>query len=166
MFFPEIHRNPLHRLYGQNDLHFITFSCYHRFPLLNSPESRNCFVETLHVTRNKYQFLLLGYVVMPEHVHLIISESTRIDPSTVLQVLKQRVSTKLATTHTHPSFWQRRFYDFNVWNSEKLQEKLAYIHNNPIKRQPVSHPRDWPWSSWSNHTHGPGLIPIDISEQH
>jgi putative transposase len=99
---------------------------------------------------------------MPEHIHLIISEPKRADPSIALQVLKQRVSTKLSSTHTNPSFWQRRFYDFNVWSSEKLEEKQTYIHANPTRRQLVSHPADWPWSSWSNHTQGHGLIPIDV----
>jgi putative transposase len=161
-YSPEIHRHPLQRLYGRNDLHFITFSCYHRLPLLNSPSNRDCFVETLNSTRNKYHFLLLGYVVMPEHVHLIISEPKRADPSTALQVLKQKVSTQLSSTHTHPSFWQRRFYDFNVRSSEKLDEKLTYIHNNPTHRQLVSNLRDWPWSSWSAYTYNQGQIPIDI----
>jgi len=101
---------------------------------------------------------------MPEHIHLLISEPRLGTPSQTLQVLKQKVSTKLSTTHTNPAFWQRRFYDFNVRSSEKLEEKLDYIHNNPINRQLVSHPRDWPWSSWSNYTQSQGLIPIDPPE--
>ena len=44
---------------------------------------------------------------------------------------------------------------------QTLEEKLNYIHNNPITRQLVSHPQDWPWSSWSHYTQGQGLIPID-----
>jgi putative transposase len=160
--FDEIPRHPLQRLYNRQDLHFITFSCYHRLPLLSSPSNRDSFVETLNATRNKYRFLLLAYVVMPEHIHLVISEPKQGTPSQTLQVLKQKVSTKLATTHTNPTFWQRRFYDFNVWSPEKLKEKLTYIHTNPIRRHLVSHPADWPWSSWSNHTQGHGLIPIDV----
>lgn len=160
MLVPET-RRPLQRFYGRNDLHFITFSCYHRLPLLSAPSSRTCFVETLNTTRQYHRFLLLGYVVMPEHVHLLISEPELGTPSQTLQVLKQKVSARLASTHMNSSFWQRRFYDFNVWSSEKLEEKLAYIHNNPIERQLVLHPSDWPWSSWSNYTQNQSLIPID-----
>ncbi len=98
---------------------------------------------------------------MPEHIHLLISEPNLGPPSKTLQALKQKVSTKLASTHPNRSFWQRRFYDFNIWSTEKVTEKLDYIHNNPIKRQLVSNPNDWPWSSWSNYTKGQGLIPID-----
>lgn len=154
-------RRPLQRFYGRNDLHFITFSCYHRLPLLGSASSRSCFVEILDITRHYHRFLLLGYVVMPEHVHLLISEPELGTPSQTLQVLKQKVSARLAATHTHSAFWQRRFYDFNAWSSEKFEEKLDYIHCNPVERGLVSHPGDWPWSSWSYYTLKRGLIPVD-----
>jgi putative transposase len=160
MFVSET-RQPLQRFYGRNDLHFITFSCYHRLPLLGTSSNRTCFVETLDTTRHYHRFLLLGYVVMPEHVHLLISEPEVGTPSQTLQVIKQKVSARLATTHMNSVFWQRRFYDFNVWSSEKLDEKLDYIHNNPIERGLVSHPREWPWSSWSNYSENRGLIRVD-----
>jgi len=67
-------RNPLKRYYGLGDLHFVTFSCYRRRPLLGTPRSRDCFVKILDQVRSKQNFLLLGFVVMPEHVHLLVSE--------------------------------------------------------------------------------------------
>ena len=48
-----------------------------------------------------------------------------------------------------PRFWQRRFYDFNVWSLKKRVEKLHYMHMNPLKRKLVEHPRNWSWSSFS-----------------
>ena len=60
-------------------------------------------------------------------------------------------------------FWQRRFYDFNVWSAKKLKEKLDYMHANPVKRKLVLHPKAWPWSSWSFYERGEsGLIVIDL----
>ena len=60
------------------------------------------------------------------------------------------------------AFWQRRFYDYNVWSDGKLEQKLDYMHRNPVRRGLVSHPKYWPWSSWSNYEKGePGLIRID-----
>jgi REP element-mobilizing transposase RayT len=85
----------LKRYYGQKHLHLVTFSCYHRLPLLGSAHSRNLFVETLGKIRDRYGFGLVGYVVMPEHVHLLISEPERGAPSVVLQVLKERVSRRI-----------------------------------------------------------------------
>ncbi|HEY2546084.1 MAG TPA: hypothetical protein VGI46_08470 [Candidatus Acidoferrum sp.] len=53
-----------------------------------------------------------------------------------------------------PHFWQRRFYDFNIWSEKKLREKLEYIHANPVQRKLVLHPREWPWSSWAYYAKG------------
>jgi len=88
-------RNPLQRLYGRGDLHFITFSCYRRRPFLGTPRARHRFVKILDQVRTRYSFLLIGYVAMPEHVHLLLSEPKKGNPSKVLQVLKQKVSRAL-----------------------------------------------------------------------
>jgi putative transposase len=166
------------RHYGRGHLHFITFTCYRRLPLLRSIRARNAFVQILGETRDRYGFSLVGYVVMPEHIHLLISEPINGTPSTVIQVLKQRVSRRLRRKKRNAAvqfslpfvrgdvalrrFWQRRFYDFNVWSLKKRVEKLHYMHMNPLKRKLVDHPRDWPWSSFSFYSDlNSGLIRID-----
>jgi putative transposase len=172
-------RNPLQRFYGRGDLHFVTFSCYRRRPLLGTRRARDAFVKILDQVRSRYGFQLVGYVVMPDHVHLLISEPRKANPSKVLQVLKQKLSRCLHRGRRKPlpgqlslpfarsrtdgqAFWQRRFYDFNVWSSKKLREKLEYMHANPVQRKLVRHPKDWPWSSWSYYEKGAdGLIRID-----
>jgi len=59
-------------------------------------------------------------------------------------------------------FWQRRFYDFNVWSWGKRREKLEYMHRDPLIRKLVTHPNAWPWSSWSFYEGGDGgLVKID-----
>jgi putative transposase len=169
----------LTRHYGKGDLHFITFSCYERRPLLGTVRARNLFVKMLEEARDRYGFLLVGYVLMPEHAHLLISEPKKETPSKVLQVLKQRVSRAMRGKKRRSSqaqlslkfpgeagglrrFWQKRFYDFNVWSPEKLREKLNYIHANPVQRKLVQHPKEWPWSSWSFYANGDcGLVRID-----
>jgi putative transposase len=156
-------RHPLKRYYGEGDLHFITFSCYQRRPLLSSPAERDTFVRILDEIRCRHRFALLGFVVMPEHVHLVVSEAIQCNPSKILQVVKQKVSQELRAVSGTPHFWQRRFYDFNVRSEKKLKEKLDYMHANPIERKPVAHPRDWPWSSWTHYALGEkGLIAIDV----
>lgn len=90
---------------------------------------------------------------MPEHVHLLISEP-RIQPlATALQVLKQQTSKKLKKPG-EAQFWQRRYYDFNVWNRIKIIEKLKYMHRNPVRRGLVEKPEDWPWSSFRHYAIG------------
>jgi len=129
-------------------------------------------LKILDQVRTRYKFLLVGYVVMPEHIHLLISEPKTGTPSTVLQVLKQRVSRALrrktrrrrnpnqlrlwqdATGEASPSLWQRRFYDFNVWSKKKRIEKLHYMHMNPVKRGLVTDPKLWLWSSYRFYQYG------------
>ena len=96
-------RNPLNRYYGQGDLHFITFSCYARRPYLGDPNARNKFLQILDEVRSRHQFQLLGYVVMPEHVHLVISEPQTGDPSKSMQMLKQTVARQMKLRHEAPS---------------------------------------------------------------
>ncbi len=79
----------LKRYYGRGDLHFLTFSCYQRLPLLGTVRARNLFVRALYKIRERYKFLLVGYVVMPNHVHLLLGEAGRATPSLILKVLKQ-----------------------------------------------------------------------------
>ena len=87
----------LHRYYGTGHLHFITFSCYHRLPFLGTVRRRNLFLEIFEQVRERYRFVVVGYVVMPEHVHLLISERERGTQSTVMQVLKQRFARRVLT---------------------------------------------------------------------
>src|ERR1700675_860144 len=85
----------LKRYYGRGELHFVTFSCYRRLALLATAFARNLFVKELDEARHEYDFLLVGYVLMPNHVHLLISEPKKCSPSSALQMLKQRVSRKM-----------------------------------------------------------------------
>jgi putative transposase len=168
------------RYTGLGDLHFITFSCYQRRPLLGTVRARNLFAKVLGEVRARHEFLLVGYVVMPEHVHLLMSEPRKLTPSRLLQVLKRGVSREMRGRRRGDSarqlrlklpepegqlrrFWQRRFYDFNVWSHEKKKEKLEYMHANPVKRKLARHPQDWPWSSCSFYASGEtGLISMDV----
>ena len=82
----------LHRTYGAHHLHFITCSCYRRLPFLDTARAGDRFLSILEQTRRRYQFVVVGYVVMPEHIHLLITEPEVGTPSTVMQVLKQRTA--------------------------------------------------------------------------
>ena len=85
----------LKRYYGLGQLHFVTFSCYRRLSLLHTGRIRELFVRELDKVRNETGFRLIGYVVMPNHVHLLMSEPREGTPSTVLQKLKRRFSQKI-----------------------------------------------------------------------
>jgi len=158
-------------------MHFITTSCYKRQPLLGSAQARDLFLQVLEQIRRMYGFVVVGYVVMPEHVHLLISEPRRGSVSTVMQALKQSFAHKatrrvralndsplgslLRGTLEHGHVWQRRFYDFVVFTHRKRVEKLRYMHRNPVKRGLVLEPQQWQWSSYRHYAYdqrGPVLV--------
>ncbi len=150
----------LKRYQQSGDLHFITFSCYRRQPLLAEASAKSLFQQALEQTRRQYGFRVTGYVVMPEHVHLLVSEPERATLARALQALKQSVSRRLIAGHPH--FWQARYYDFNVCRQKKRVEKLRYLHRNPVKRGLVEKPEDWVWSSFRHYATGvEGVVEIE-----
>src|SRR5579885_341942 len=141
--------------------------------MLGTPERRDLFLQVLEQTRQRYHFVVVGYVVMPEHIHLLISEPEQGDPSVVMKVVKQGFA---RTVHrgdrcadqsaAEPGkVWQRRFYDFNVWTGRKRIEKLRYVNRNPVKRGLVSQPEQWQWSSFRSYSNGEiGAMRLNFQE--
>jgi putative transposase len=177
----------LKRYYGGNQLNFITCSCYQRRPLLDDAQRKDEFLAILEELCMSYEFVVVGYVLMPEHFHLLMGEPNRGNPSAVMFALKQRTSRRwlkeIRERHIvvppvrqkdgeqmghpkqmgHPDgaptqFWQRRFYDFNVFSEKKRVEKLKYIHRNPVTRGLVSKAEDWQWSSYRHYAFGEASV--------
>ena len=141
------------RYQHSGNFHFLTFSCYRRQPLLANRSGYCIFEEELEKVRQRHGFVVAGYVVMPEHAHLLVNEPRSVPLSVALQVLKQQISKRLKRPGDI-RFWQRRYYDFNVWNHEKTIEKLKYMHRNPVRRGLAERPQDWPWSSFRHYLTG------------
>ncbi len=169
----------LTRFQHSGQSHFVTFCCYHRRRLLTTDESRRIFEAALERVRRKFRLQVYGYAVMPEHVHLLLSEPQR-DASGVrtaplkpkdglngpplhretkqntladaLKSLKQGVSRRLIGHAEH--FWQKRYYDCNIRNYAQFVEKLRYIHRNPVKAGLCERPEDWEWSSFRHYATG------------
>jgi putative transposase len=151
----------LRRFQKEQHYHFITFSCYRRKPKFGTPGARSMFEHSLEQVRMRYKLDVLGYVVMPEHVHLFLSEPDKGTLATAIQSLKQSASRRIALRAAEP-FWQARYYDMNVWREKKKVEKLRYIHRNSVKRGLCSAPEEWPWSSFLHYATGwQGLVEIE-----
>jgi putative transposase len=136
------------------------------------------FEQALEEARVKYGFFVFGYVVMPEHVHLLVSEPERGALAIAIKAIKQSVARKQVNRdgglssfkqkdpHKQKAivwgtqnqgtqhFWQKRYYDFNVCTPRKRVEKLKYIHLNPVQRGLVSRREDWLWSSYRHYALG------------
>ena len=137
------------------------------------PRFRRCFVRRLDEVRQEWHFLLIGWVLMPEHFHVLIKPEPAETTPLIMKGLKEESAKRIlrtlrenlqfpwcrktlarlrlpSTVHdeSHYRLWQRRFYPFNVFSDSKLKQKLDHTHNNPVTRGLVSSPGDWPWSSW------------------
>ena len=151
----------LRRFQQTRQMHFITFSCYGRKPKLATPRARSVFEQSLEQMRLSFSLYVAGYVVMPEHVHLLLTEPESSPLSRAIQALKQSVARTLALRAPEP-FWLERYYDFNLWSEEKRIEKLRYLHRNPVARGLVERPEDWLWSSFRHYATGiEGVVEIE-----
>jgi putative transposase len=112
----------------------------------------DAFLLALEQTRRRFEMVVFGYVVMPEHVHLLVNEPAPDVLPSFMQILKSKVSLrarKQQTWKTGPfHFWQERYFDHNVRNHEGFVTQLRYIHRNPVKRGLCATSQDWKWSSF------------------
>jgi putative transposase len=160
-------------------VHFVTYTCFGRYRLLEKDRSRQWVIEALDTARRKFDFALWAYVVMPEHVHLLLyPRAGDYRMANILAALKRPVSKKAKDylTETSATAWLQRLtvregktnvfrfwlpgggYDRNLCGERPLAEVIAYIHANPVRRGLVSHPEAWYWSSarfWAGDATGP-----------
>jgi putative transposase len=147
----------LHRYQNSKDLHFLTFSCQDRKPYLESPAAKALFEAVLESRRDRYGFRIHGYVIMPEHVHLLVSEPATQPLSKAIASIKREVS----RLSRESPFWLPRYYDFNVFSEKKSIEKLRYMHRNPVTRGLAAKAEDYRWSSFRLYAfHGPTPVTI------
>jgi len=164
----------LYRFQHSGQSHFVTFSCYRRQPFFNDCQTYDLFQICLERMRRRYQMLVYGYVVMPEHVHVLLNEPKKDTLADALHFLKlsftkcfrsQVSAQKKGANLGHVqdvSFWQKRYYDRNVRNHEEFIAALKYIHRNPVKRSLVEKPEDWPWSSYRHYAiHEQGTVAVE-----
>ena len=132
------------------EFHFLTFSGFRRRPYLSTVAAMELFEDALERVRLRYLFVVTGYVVMPEHVHLLVNEPARGLLSRTVQALKLSVSMR---SRERP-FGQAHYYDVNISSHQQFVETLRYIHRNPVKRGLVTKPEEWLWSSYRHYQTG------------
>ena len=123
-----------------------------------NPQACELFEHALDTMRRRYVFFVFGYVVMPEHVHLLVSEPKRATLDRAIQSMKTSISKQLEQR----PFWLARCHDFNVHSEAKKTEKLRYLHRNPVSRGLVQRPEVWRWSSFRHYLTGEaGVVEIE-----
>ena len=144
----------LKRFQRAESLHFVTFSCFHRLPFLDGAAAKDTVEAVLERTRHRHQARVYAYVLMPEHIHLLVNEPPSILLAQFLKALKQVTSRMLRGPRK--KFWQGRYYDSNVSGEKARSEIIRYIHRNPVARGLVAKPEDWKWSSFRRDQTGAG----------
>jgi putative transposase len=166
-FLVESHRKRVRHFDLPGDAHFLTFSCYRRLPLLSKDRTRKWFVEALAAARNKHGFHLWAWVIMPEHIHLLIyPDARRAKIANILADIKRPVAQRAIAylvgrnspflnnlvvrnkSRTYRRFWQAGpGQDHNIYDPRTAHRVVEYIHFNPLRRGLVARADDWLWSS-------------------
>lgn len=142
----------LWRFQESGQSHFVTFSCYRRQAHFVVDESFDLFLTCLEDTRRRFQLYVYGYVVMPEHVHLLLSEPQQSTLAEAIHFLKLSSSKRAQKFRPGAgTFWQKRYYDRNVRSASEFAVKLRYLHRNPVERGLVAKPEEWKWSSYRHY---------------
>lgn len=143
---------------------YLTFSCYRRLPLLSNDRIKDALVQRLSHVKTQMNFRLYAWVVMPEHVHLLLqTASPALTVEEILNTLKARFAQQIIRRWREPNasilrqitdargvcrFWQTGGgYDRNIVSDHEFLENIHYIHDNPVRRELVQKPVEWKWSS-------------------
>lgn len=182
------HRKKRRAVNEPGHAHFLTYSCWKRWPLLSKNRSRQCVIDAIEQMRQSLNVAVSAYVVMPEHVHLLIlPRDGDYEMRRILAALKSPVSRaaqeflqqaadelwlrRLTTKHGKREtfqFWQPGGgYDENLWSLTTIEQVIDYIHANPVRRGLVERPLDWYWSSGQAHAGNVdiplAIDPVDLS---
>jgi len=162
---------------------FITFCCHNKLPFFKDEKDFLIFIEELDKARAKHNFKMLGYVVMPNHVHLLLLPPNDMKLGLVIGEIKSLSARRIlgrwrSDRVSMPDsirvkrgernkvvFWQRRCYDRNCRNEKELLQSIEYCHNNPVARGLAEYCSAWRWSSYNSYVgRGEAPLGIDLSE--
>ena len=182
LFSPVVSTLPRKTRVARNEpghAHFVTFSCFQRFPLLTRVRTRRWVVEATEGMRRRLDVAIRAYVIMPEHVHVLLyARRATYEMRQVLVGLKRPVSGAARVylqrsqstrwidrlTVRYPSWTVFRFwqpgggFDRNIFREKTVPGVIGYMQNNPFRRGLVDDQMDWVWSSarfWDGQTDVP-----------
>lgn len=168
-----------------NTFHCVTLVTFNRVPVFRSDRACEILVTTLDEVRQKYPYKLVGYVIMPDHVHAIVNRSTdtisawrRVRGNSAREILswlrteqhlmslkKLELAIRQKRNHTH-AVWQKDPSVIDLWSPKFVRQKLNYLHLNPVRAGLCEHPADWKWSSCRAYLpHKAGDVPVEVDWQ-
>ncbi len=164
--------------------HFRTAATFNRTPFFATPPCASIVCDELEAARQKYGFDVLAFVIMPDHIHIMLWWDTLTLPDLtiskiawavkgrsarrVVDYLQQQQAmeaSQMPREQAHFRNWRYKIwqqgagYDFNIYSPQKLMQKITYVHANPVRAGLAASPEDYPWSSAADYadiasTHG------------
>jgi putative transposase len=136
------------RLFSPPGTYFVTFSTWQRRRLFVVENYVRIFLQTLYRYRREGRYCLHAFVVMPEHVHLLLTPALDVTLEHAVQLVKGGYSYTLGSTLGRKrEIWQRGFTDHRIRDGQDLMNHVNYIHNNPAERNLVTDPSEYRYSS-------------------
>lgn len=155
-------------------VHFVTFSVNKKRRLFELDHPKRIFLGILNDELKSFTAKCIGFVIMPNHIHLLIQFSETNQLSSFIHALKRKSSFRIRNWYRGKAssyfeeindldhFWQPKCYSFEIESNEKLEEKLNYTHDNPVRTGLVERPEEWKWSSAGFYSLGKSVgVPIE-----
>lgn len=141
----------IRRYYIPDSMVFITQVVQGRNPIFRNIQHLHLLRETMHQAQEMYPFVMLAFVFLPDHFHLLLKPAAGVTHTQIMHSIKPNFTKayKMAIGVTGPmKFWQKRYWDHLIRDEEDFENHLHYIHYNPVKHGLVGKPEDWPHSSF------------------
>src|SRR3972149_4217372 len=145
--------------------YFVTAGTRDRRPLFRDSRLCQILIKNLQFYRSQMKFHLHGYVIMPDHVHILLTPRPPATISDIMRNLKSYSSKEIrGVLGIRGPIWQRRFYDRVIRGEEQLRAALDYAHLNPVRARLVQSPTDYEFSSYRFWEEGDGVLRLDPPE--
>ncbi len=127
---------------------FVTSVTWERRPLFRSERAAKLYLETMFDYRDRGFFQLYEFVIMPDHIHLMLAPKPTLALERIMQFLKGGYSHRFSKeTGSRTEIWERSFTNHRVRDERDYEEHRNYIRLNPVRARLVVFPQDYPYSS-------------------
>ncbi len=176
-----------YKFYNKEGLYFVSFATVYWIDIFIRDEYFDVIIESLNYCRKKKKMEVYAFCLMPSHVHLIFRAGDA-NPGDLLRDFKTFTSKKMQASIEgnnqesrkewilwmmgkagsansnikKKQFWQQHNKPIELWSPYVIDQKLSYIHNNPVEAGFVLEPEHWKYSSAIDYSGGKGLLEIDL----
>lgn len=152
-------------VYGKGHLHLVTCECHRKQPKLGVEKHREVFVRLLEEVRVKFRFAIVGYIVMPTHFHLLMTEPAVDTVANSVETIQQRYRRRYNNSaRSDEQVWETRYTDGHVFGPEKIWARLSALHREPVRARLVEKDVDWKWSSARAYARLPeGVVTVECA---